>query len=135
MIIEFCQFLSELNSPYLIRQNFDQCSFGHAIAFFYHPSDWSDHPFKPATEKRFIQHGLNKIKFPVLLEEIPSLEEQLNLRINVFSFTDPEGLKRCYLHISKKYKPDEINLLYWEGRFAWIKHFSRLFSDARKCTI
>ena len=116
-------------------RNNDLKSFGHAIAFSFHPSDWTNKPFKQASETRFREHGLNKVKYPVLLEEIPALEELLNLRINVFTFSDPDGFKRHSLYISNKFKPNEINLLFWEGRYAWIKHLSRLFSDARKYVI
>ena len=114
-------------------KNEDNRSFGHAIAYFYHPNDWGSNPFRKAPlPDRFVQHGLDKIKYPVKLDEIPALEDQLHIRINIFTFDDPEGYRRHSLYISKKYKPEEINLLYWDGRYAWIKHFSRLFSDARK---
>ena len=116
-------------------RNRDQKSFGHAIALFYHPSDWRKKSFKQSVETRFIEHGLNQVQYPVLIEEIPALEEQLNLKINVFTFCDQGGFKRHSLYISNKFKPNEINLLYWEGRYAWIKYLSRLFSDARKYVI
>jgi len=109
--------------------NNDQRSFGYAILYYFHPSDWKNNL---QIKDHLIKHGLDKIKYPVHLEDISMLENQLNIRINVFSFIDKGGYKRYSLYISKKYKPDEVNLLYWDGRFALIKYMSRLFSDARK---
>ena len=114
-------------------KNEDNRSFGHAIVYFYHPNDWGYNLFRNSTTPdRFLQHGLDNIHYPVKLTDIPALEDQLNIRISIFTFDDLEGYRRHSLYISKKYKPEEINLLYWDGRFAWIKHFSRLFSDTRK---
>ena len=113
-------------------QNNDLRSFGYAIIYAFHPSDWYYSRSHIPLEERFAQHGLDKINYPVKIQDIPSLEEQLNIRINVFSFIDGSGFKRCSLYISKKYKKEEVNLLYWDGRFAWIKFLSRLFFDARK---
>ena len=39
------------------------------------------------------------------------------------------------MYISKSDFIDEINLLYWDGRYAWIKHFSRIFCDTMKYDI
>ena len=114
-------------------KNQDNRSFGYALAYFYHPNDWGYNPYKTSQPPdRFIEHGLDKIKYPVHLEDIEGLEDQLNIRINIFTFDDPDGYKRHSLYISKKYKSEEINYPYGDGRFALIKHFSRLFSDARK---
>jgi len=116
-------------------KNTDRRSFGYAIALYFHPSDWRDNPNHLPKEERFYQHNLDALKYPVTVEDIPQLEDKLNIRINVFSFIDPTGHKRCHLYISKKYKKDEVNLIYWEGRFAWIKFLSRLFYDAIKYVI
>jgi hypothetical protein len=113
-------------------RNNDHRSFGYAIMFSLNPKDWRMYALNPQNDNQFHQHGLDKIKYPVLIDEIPACEEQLNIRINVFTFNDAAGFNRYPLYISKKYKPDEVNLLYWEGRYALIKYFSRLFSDVRK---
>ena len=107
-------------------------SFGHAIAFALHPTDWRCRRVYSASNNRFSQHGLDKIKYSVLSNEIPELEDKLHMRINLFSFDDAFGYKRYAQYISKHYYPEEINFLYWDGRYAWIKHFSRLFSDTTK---
>ena len=41
-------------------RNRDQKSFGHAIALFYHPSDWRKKSFKQTVETRFIEHGRSR---------------------------------------------------------------------------
>ena len=101
----------------------DYRSFGYAIMFSFHPNDWKLYKYKPDLDGNFEKHGLHKIKYPVLLEEIPALEEQLNIRINIFTFDDSAGFRRHSLYISKKFKSEEVNLLYWENRYALIKHF------------
>ena len=113
-------------------RNNDHRSFGYAIMFPLNPKDWRMYALNPQNDNKFHQHGLDKIKYPVLIDEIPACEEQLNIRINVFTFNDATGFNRYPLYISKKYKPNEVNLLYWEGRYSLIKYFSRLFSDVRK---
>ena len=117
--------------------NNDHCSFGWAIVLFYHPNEWNMCKFKPSQRMsdRFKQHKLDKIKYPVKIQDIPSIEDQLNLRINVFTFADTLGYRRHSLYISKKRKEDEVNLFYWEGRFGWIKFLSRLFHDINKYVI
>ena len=116
--------------------NNDHCSFGYAIVLSFHPNMWgprtSKHQLPQILMKLFVKYGLDKIKYPVQIGDIPSIEDQLNIRINVFTFADLNGYKRHSLYISKKYKPEEINLFYWEGRFAWIKFLSRLFYDITK---
>ena len=51
-------------------------SFGHAIVFAHHPTDWNARRGQPAKEERLIQHNLDKIKFPVFPREIPTNENQ-----------------------------------------------------------
>lgn len=113
-------------------KNCDLRSFGYAIMFALYPNDWQFYASNPRNDINFEQLGLNKIKYPVLVDEIPACEEQLNVRINLFTFDDAAGYKRHSLYISQKFKKDEVNLLYWEGRFALIKYVSRLFSDVKK---
>ena len=112
--------------------NQDLMSFSHAIVFAHHPTDQNARRGQPAKEERLIQHGLDKIKYPVLPCEIPELENQLRMRINLCSFDDPSGYRRYAMYISKSDFIEENNLLYWDGRYAWIKHFSRLFYDTMK---
>ena len=113
-------------------RNNDLKSFGQAIAFALHPRDWRSRRVYSASNSRFIQHGLDRIKYPVLPNEIPGFEDKLHYLINLFSFDDAFGYKRYAQYISKRFYPEEINLLFWDGRYAWIKHFSRVFADTTK---
>ena len=124
-------FIASTRSVLNLRNNDLKC-FGHAIAFALHPTDWRSRRVYSASNSWFIEHGLDKIKYPVLLTEIPGLEEKHHYKINVFSFDDIFGYKRYPLYISKRFYTEEINLLFWDGRYAWIKHFWRLFADATK---
>ena len=112
-------------------ENQDNKSFGYAIVFHFHPGDWVYNTPEDLEHwiLRFKQHGLDKVNYPVRLTDVEKLEEQLRLRINVFTFDDPEGFKRHHYYISPKYYKEEVNLLYWDQRFVYIRHFSRLFSD------
>ena len=50
----------------------------------------------------------------------------------MFTFDDAACFKRHSQYITKNLKPQEVNLQYWEGRYALIKYFTRLLSDVRK---
>ena len=65
----------------LISRNNDLKSFGLAISFDLHPTDWSCRRVYSASNNRFSQHGLAKIKYPVLPNEITGLKEKLIPRI------------------------------------------------------
>ena len=112
--------------------NNDLKIFEHAIVFAHHPTNWRSRRIFSASKSRIIQHALDKIKYPVLPNDILSLEERLQLRIDLFSFDDPLGYKRFAMYITQKSFKMEINLLYWDGRYGWIKHISRLFCDTTK---
>ena len=106
----------------------DLKSFGHAVAFALHSTDWRSRRVYSASNSRFIEHGLDKIKYPVLPNKIPGLQDKLHYRINLFLF----GYIRYAHYISKRFYVEEINFLFWDGRYAWIKHFSRFFADNTK---
>ena len=112
--------------------NIDHRSCGYAIMFAQNPKDWKEYSSKPSMDIHFEQLGLNKIKYPVLLNKVPACDEQLNIGINVFTFDDAAAFKRHFHYISRKFKPQEVNLLYWKGRYALIKYVSRLLSDVQK---
>ena len=116
----------------LNQQNNDLNSFGHAIAVALHPTDWRSRRVYSASNSRFIEHGLDKIKCPVLPNEIPGFEDKLHYRINLFLFDDAFEYKRYAQYISKRFYHEKINFLFWDGRYAWIKHFARFFADTTK---
>ena len=115
-------------------ENQDNKSFGFAIVYHFHPNDFLYIPLTDTTvwSDRFKQHGLHNVKYPVHLSDIEKLEKQLGIRINVFTVDDPEGYKRRHLYVSPNFFNEEVNLLYWDGRFAYIKLFSRLFCDVKR---
>ena len=110
-------------------------SFGNAIVFAHHPTDWNASRWQPAKKERLIQHGLDKIKYPVLPFEIPNLENKLRIRINLLSFDHLSGYRRYAIYISKSEFIDEINLFYFDWRYAWTTHFFRLFYDTIKSVV
>ena len=59
----------------LNARNRDLKNFEHAIIFAHHPTNWRLHRGQPAKESRFYQHSLNSIKYPVLPNDIPTLEK------------------------------------------------------------
>ena len=79
----------------------DSKSFGHAIDFAHHPTDWNARQGQQANGERLIKHGLIKIKYPVFPCEIPEWKNKLRIRINFFSFDDPSGYRRYAMYVSK----------------------------------
>lgn len=81
-------------------------------------------------DDKFTENGLDKIHFPVALNDIPMTERKLSLKINVFSFFDDEGKGRYPVYISSIEEDfPEVDLLYWSDHWAWIKNFSRFCYD------
>ena len=54
--------------------NCDVKSFGHAIVFAPHPTDWNSDGSQPANNNRFIQHGLDSVKYLCFSNEISELK-------------------------------------------------------------
>ena len=63
-------FIASTKSVLNPRNNYLK-SFGHVIAFALHPTDWRFHKVYSVSNSRFIEHELEKIKYPVLQNEIP----------------------------------------------------------------
>jgi hypothetical protein len=104
----------------------------------------------------FNQHNLTALQYPVTPEQIPAIEKQIGIAINVIGFSDTEGRSRCPLNISKLWQyleainsssgnrqADDFNLphpndlktldlLYFNGRWALIHNFSRFMGDYNK---
>ena len=97
---------------------------------------WNINPNRPSFYKpHFDRLGLNVITYPVDPRQIDQVENALNLKINIFSFFDDEGKGRYPLYTSSKLFPDEIDVLYLEGHYAWIHNFSGLMADVSKSKI
>ena len=121
-------------------ENRDNRCFGYAIAAAlvaleeHPPAAVRQHPGRPGIyAEHFQKYGLHDIHYPVEPERMPEMENKLNLKINVFSFYDDEGLARFPLYISKRpHFAQEIDLLYWDEHYAWIKSFSAFIYDLSK---
>lgn len=106
-------------------------SFAYAILFHFYPKQTHQTNNRSRSFLRFRMeyHGLDKLPYPVIPEDIPFIEKRLNLRINVFSFI-LDGKKRFPIYLSTMpHELSEIDLLFYYGKFGLIKDFSRFMSD------
>ena len=126
---ELPQFLKSKHAIINI-QNTDNRCFGYSLLAHLHPVKKNAH-LPVFYNKFFKEHGLDNIQYPVAIESIPKIEEQLKISINVFSFFDDEGKGRFpkYISNSKEKYTDEIDLLYWNNHYAYIKNFSAFIAD------
>ena len=114
-------------------KNEDNMCFAYAIASALHPVEHGHHPSRPNQyQQYFAEHNLDQIDYPVNPTDLPEIEEQLQMSINVISYYDDIGRARYPLYISKRDYPTQIDLLYFNEHYAWIKNFSRLFADLTK---
>ncbi len=111
-------------------QNTDNRCFGYSILAFLNPITKNAH-FPIFYNKLFKEYGLDNIQYPVEIDDIPAIEEKLQIAINVFSFFDDEGKARYPKFISKKKEQfkREVDLLFWNNHYAYIKNFSAFISD------
>ena len=84
------------------------------------------------TDANFVEHGLDAIEYPVSLNALPRIEQQLNISINVIGFYNGDGKARYLTYCSRHVSETEVDLLYWDGEFALIKDFFRLMGDITK---
>ena len=109
-------------------QNKDDSCFVYAIASALYPVEKnSDRP--NMYSKCFEENGLDDIEYPVNPVDIPLLEQRLNISINLYSYFDDIGRARHPMYISRHKSVCEIDLLYFNEHYAWIKNFSGLFAD------
>ena len=94
--------------------------------------DRNIHPVQINYQQYFAEHNLDQLDYPVNPTDLPEIEEQLQMSINVISYYDDIGRARYPLYISKRDYPTQIDLLYFNEHYAWIKNFSRLFADLNK---
>ena len=122
--------LVKKNAIVNVRNEDNRC-FGYAVLSALHPS-MGDHPNRPKQyENFFVQHNLQNIKYPVSQNDIPALEDMLQVRINLFTFSH-EGQRKYPIYTSIKHFDTEIDLLHWNGHYAWIKNFNRLMHNITK---
>ena len=112
-------------------QNNDQRCFGYSVLAALLPNQKA-HRQAHYSDADFAKHGLDAIEYPVSPTDLPRIEQQLNISINVIGFYDGDGKARYPLYCSRHVSETEIDLLYLDGHFAWIKDFSRLMNDITK---
>ena len=111
-------------------QNTDERCFGYSVLSAISNVDRNNNPSHPRHyNHKFSWRGLDQIQYPVDISDISSIEEKLKVGFNVYSFYDEDGRARYPLHICKKDYDLHIDVLYWNGHYAWIKDFSRFMSD------
>ena len=95
--------------------NKDNRSFGYSIlASKYAHLEPNRHVSRASFYDRYFEaEHLVTLPYPVEPEQIPVLEELLNLKINVFSFYDDEGRARIPVYVTRReHLSREFNLLY-----------------------
>ena len=119
-------------------KNKDNRCFGYALLAALHPVHYHQHPDRAsAYDGYFVQHGLDSISYPVKIEDLESVERQIKIPFNVFTFFDDEGKGRKPLYTSRIGDPQSaIDMLFWEldgvGHYAWIKNFNGFVYDISK---
>ena len=124
-----------------VRNDDDMC-FAYAVCACLHqiPHDQHTKSSISLSPTSSVIHHLDDINihYPVAPNQIPELEAMLKVRINVFTYNDADGEDLVNIYATNRKKPEtEVDLLYFEDHYAWIKDFNRFASgvtkgDARK---
>ena len=80
----------------------------------------------------FREYKLDALHYPVEIADLLEIERSLNISMNVYSFFDDTGAARYPVYVSQHKGEREIDLLYWNEHYAWIKSFERFMSDITK---
>ena len=75
------------------------------------------------------------LAFPIRPKDIHSFEIKNSISIisiNLFGFLDKEGKLRFAYYISSFKYEKQINLIYFENHYAWIRDFDKLMCDINK---
>ena len=114
-------------------KNKDNRCFGYAILSCRHYDvaypKWRNNPEQ--YDKHF-DAQLRQLNYPVKISDLEEVEKKLSQPINVLSFFDDKGHGMYSVYHSKLDPDTAINLLYWNGHFAWISNFERLMSGVSK---
>ena len=106
------------------------------------PSDTLSNPFLLPNKHRnrancykphFKRFGLEKLEYPVKPHSVEAIEDQLHLRINIFSFFDEDGRGRYPMFVSKKEYNREVDLLYRNEHYAIITNFDAFLRYLTNC--
>ena len=112
-------------------KNLDNRCFGYAMLAALNPQ--ISNPQQPsALDKLFLRHRLANIQYPVAAEQLPFIERELGIALNVYGFYDDKGMSRYPIYVSNMKVEKQIDLLYWDNHYAWIKNFSAFLGDINK---
>ena len=124
---ELPQFLKNKYAIINVKNQDDKC-FAYALLSALHPA--ANHANDPKKYQRYFeQYRLDQIEYPVRVEQIPELEEQIQINLCIYSYFDDEGKGRYPIYVSKKQHEKTIDLLYFDEHYAWIKNFSAFMND------
>ena len=120
-------------------QNTDQKCLMWGLLSALHPVEHGSHPDRVSKYKPY-ENELNfaGVGFPITLKDIPNVEKQNNLAINVFGYSESTRIHPLY--ITKDNDKSPINLLLISevkdgkilSHYCWIKNFNRLCSAENK---
>ena len=120
-------------------KNQDQQCLKWALLSALHPVEHGSHPDRVSKYRPYENElDFTGIDFPTPLNQIPNVEHQNNLSINVFGYTESAGVHPLYL--TKDLDKSPINLMLItkveDGKilshYCWIKDFNRLcFNQTR----
>ena len=123
------KFLQDKHAVINVQNTDDRC-FGYSVLSMLQPC--AIHAERPNNYNNFfLTRNLNQLNYPIEPRNVPKVEDTIQMNINIYGCSH-EGVKRFPLYVSKKQYPICIDLLYWDGHYAWIKNFSALFSDVNK---
>ena len=110
-----------------VKNNDNRC-FGYAILAALHPQD--QNPNRPILyDPYFQQHNLHTLTYPVANDKLAEVERHIGIAINVYGFYDDLGLARYPIYVSNMNAARQVDLLYWNNHYAWIKNFSSFMFD------
>ena len=114
--------------------NYDERCFGYAVISALKENVPEHHrsEVKSYTEADFIEFGLDQIQYPVPVQAIPEIEERLDISFRVASVFDHEGRGLYPMYNTYRVRARHINLLYFNGHYAWIKIINKFLGYLSK---
>ena len=123
------KFILDKQAVVNVKNEDDRC-FGYAVLSMLHPNPIHAERVSHYNNS-FHSRNLHQLNYPIELRNVPNVEDVIQMNVNIYGFSQG-GMKRFPMYVSKRKYPVCIDLLYWEGHYAWIKNFSALFSDVNK---
>ena len=136
--MELPKYLQTKKAIVNVRNNDNKC-LEWALLSALHPVEHGSHPDRVSKYKPY-ENELNfaGVGFPITLKDIPNVEKQNNLAINVFGYSESARIHPLY--ITKDNDKSPINLLLISevkdgkvnSHYCWIKNFDRLCHNQNK---